>query len=328
MTRTVSPLPRSDRPQPEPRLGPPANAGFRHEARFYDGMDDFVSMASSFVRGGLEADDSMLVATSPAQIDALRSELGAEAMHVEFAPMSIIGRNPATIIPRWRRFVEDGRESGRAARGIGEPIWAGRSPAELAECHRHEALLNHAFGPEDPFWLVCPYDVGRLGTEVLDTACSTHPVASDRHGVRPPRAGLMFDMAEPLPPPPTGHLAYAFEGAQLRDVRAIVEAAGAERGLHPHRVADLVLASDEIATNSILHGGGSGTLRVWAEDGTMVVEITDSGHITDPLLGRISPAPDSADGRGLWIVNQLCDLVQLRSGPKRTVVRLRMSVER
>jgi hypothetical protein len=37
--------------------------------------------------------------------------------------------------------------------------------------------------------------------------------------------------------------------------------------------------------------------------------------------------PRTADrGRGLWLVNQLCDLVELRSDEEETVVRLHMTL--
>ena len=65
--------------------------------------------------------------------------------------MAEIGANPACIIPAWRDFVDECAEAGRAIRGIGEPIWADRSPAELVECQRHESLLNLAFADTRSF---------------------------------------------------------------------------------------------------------------------------------------------------------------------------------
>jgi MEDS: MEthanogen/methylotroph, DcmR Sensory domain len=64
-----------------------------------------------------------------------------------------VAANPARIIPAWRDFVAsvDGRGH---ARGIGEPIWAERTPAELVECQRHETLLNLAFAGVPAWWLL------------------------------------------------------------------------------------------------------------------------------------------------------------------------------
>ena len=85
-----------------------------------------------------------------------------------------------------------------------------------------------------------------------------------------------------------------------------------------------MLAVNEIATNSIRHGGGSGTLRVWLEAGVLICEVRDSGHLDDPLAGRRRPSPSDYGGRGLWLANQVCDLVQLRSFPQGSAVRLHM----
>jgi hypothetical protein len=41
-------------------------------------------------------------------------------------------------------------------------------------------------------------------------------------------------------------------------------------------------------------------------------------------VGRTPPSPDQRAGRGLWLANQLCDLVQIRSTEAGTVVRLHM----
>jgi hypothetical protein len=42
------------------------------------------------------------------------------------------------------------------------------------------------------------------------------------------------------------------------------------------------------------------------------------------MAGRERPTSERDGGRGLWMVNQLCDLVQLRSFPDGAAVRLHM----
>jgi anti-sigma regulatory factor (Ser/Thr protein kinase) len=87
-------------------------------------------------------------------------------------------------------------------------------------------------------------------------------------------------------------------------------------------VESLELAAAERATNSVRHGGGAGSVAMWADDGAAVLEFTDSGTVAEPLAGRLLPATDDAGGRGLYLVNALCDLVQLRSSPAGTTVRV------
>ena len=86
-----------------------------------------------------------------------------------------------------------------------------------------------------------------------------------------------------------------------------------------------MLAVNEAAANSIVHGGGHGVLRTWSENGSLVCEVRDRGRITDPLVGRRRPPLDATTGRGVWLAHQICDLVQLRSGADGTVVRVHMA---
>ena len=55
------------------------------------------------------------------------------------------------------------------------------------------------------------------------------------------------------------------------------------------------------------------------DDGTL--EVSDHGRLDNPLAGRQRPKPLQIGGRGLWIVNQFCSLVQVRSLKEGTVVR-------
>jgi hypothetical protein len=61
-------------------------------------------------------------------------------------------------------------------------------------------------------------------------------------------------------------------------------------------------------------------------NGTKValVRERDVGHIHDPRAGWRVPDPDREGGRGLYQVNQLCDLVQLRSWAGGPELRLTM----
>jgi anti-sigma regulatory factor (Ser/Thr protein kinase) len=91
------------------------------------------------------------------------------------------------------------------------------------------------------------------------------------------------------------------------------------------RTANLVLAASELAANTLRHTSGGGTLRVWHTRLEIVCQVEDEGWITDPLAGR-RRRPAAEPGHGLWLVNQLCDLVELRSGPAGTTVRLHMLI--
>ena len=313
------------------RSGSPCSHGhgFAHEALLYAGPDGFLEGTAPFVREGLEAGEAVLVAVPRARAELLRGALDGEADRVLFADMAQLGRNPGRIIPAWRDFVDEHTERGTPVRGIGEPVWPERTSAELAECQRHEALLNLAFGDEPPWALLCPYDTDTLGDDVIAEAFRSHPALwQDGRRVRShayvdPRESLGGPDAD-LPAPPVETDGMAFERDDVAAVRTLVGWHAAQAGLSADRTADVVLAASEAATNSVLHGGGGGRLRVWREGRAVVCEVRDRGRVPDLLAGRRRPSLEAIDGRGLWIVHHLCDLVEVRSLPDGTVVRFRV----
>jgi anti-sigma regulatory factor (Ser/Thr protein kinase) len=302
---------------------------FAHDALFYEGVEDFVGQIAAVVRDGLARDDAVIVATDSQKSLALRAALGADADHVTFIDITVVGRNPGRIIPVWRELLASATAEGRSVTGVGEPVWSGRSPAALLEAERHETLLNLAFAGGAGWTLVCPYDTGALPGAVLDEARRNHPVvveaaqrgASDDY-LDPSRS--LTQLGEDLPEPvgPVSELAFA--GDSISDVRDRVLRLARRAGLHADRADDVTLAVHELVTNSVRHGGGAGQLRMWTDEHSLVLEVTDRGAITDPLAGRAVPGTTGESGRGLWLVNQLCDLVQIRSDDRGTTVRVHM----
>jgi anti-sigma regulatory factor (Ser/Thr protein kinase) len=305
---------------------------FHHEAFFYGDTDEFLAGALPFLRDGLEAGEPALVAVPRSRAEALRGELGAEADEVGFVDMEELGRNPSRIIPAWQHFVDEHGGSDRPVRGIGEPVWPGRGAEEIDECERHEALLNHAFW-DGPAWrLLCPYDSSALDDGVLEAARDTHAVVSgswasldeEREREIDPRAISPFAGVLPGHPPDASR--FPFDRALLHEARTLIGSAAEAAGLSAVRSFDLVAAVGELTANSVIHGGGSGVLTHWREDRALVVQVEDAGVIDEPLSGRVRPSPADHGGRGLWMVNHLCDLAQVRSGEGGTTVRVRMSL--
>ena len=109
---------------------------------------------------------------------------------------------------------------------------------------------------------------------------------------------------------------FRFTLSDLGRLRRFVSAAATGAALQDTRREDLVLAIDELATNSICHGGGSGNLDIWRERDQLVCEVSDGGLIEESFHGREMPDPDAVSGRGLWLVEQLTDKVEVRSAPE------------
>jgi anti-sigma regulatory factor (Ser/Thr protein kinase) len=243
--------------------------------------------------------------------------------------MASVGANPARIIPFWQEFIELHTEDGGSIRGIGEPIWPGRSSAEIVECQRHESLLNVALSPTTPMWLLCPYDTDALDPAVVEEALRSHPLVTEGPTQRESGAfrgvgasAAPFDA--PLSPAPSGCHEFSFGPGNLSTVRELVSASASGAGLAPARAFDLVQAAHEIAANSVQHGGGRGALRIWRDAGALICEIRDQGRIDQPLIGRERPSGAAVGPRGLWLANQVCDLVQIRCLQSGSVVRLHM----
>jgi anti-sigma regulatory factor (Ser/Thr protein kinase) len=300
---------------------------FEHAALVYDGHEQFAAAVVPFVRAGIDAGEPTMVAVGGDRIGSLRDGLGAAADAVRFVDMAELGRNPGRIIPAWHDFVAEHPD--RPVRGVGEPVWPGRSPAELLECQLHESLLNLAFAGREQFNLVCPYDADALDGAVVHEACRSHPAvvaAGGRSESTSYRGGnaLLAPFDAPLPPPRGRVDAFAFDRNSLDELRRLVRHRAGVAGLTAGRAEDFVLAVNEVAVNSIRHAGGQGVLRVWSEDGELVCEVRDPGVVDDPLVGRRAPEWQQDGGWGLYIAHQLCDLVQLRSGSLGTVVRLHM----
>lgn len=301
---------------------------FHHEAVFYAGDEQYLAGTIPRLRATVAAGGAAMVAVRASKTRLLREALGADGGGVTFVDMAALGRNPNRIIPAWREFMAEHGGGERPVLGIGEPIWPGRGPAELVECDRHESLLNLAFRSGPEWLLLCPYDVQGLTPEVLEGARRNHPHVSEagvsrRSGSYRPQPPPL-DAALPSPAAPPAELSFGRDDLDL--VRMFVGDRARREGLPRERLRDLVLAIHELATNSMRHGGGSGTLRLWLENGCVLCEVRDRGRIDDPLAGRSIPVQLRPDGRGLWLVNQLCDLVQLRSSSAGTAVRVHMTL--
>ncbi|MGI5201946.1 anti-sigma factor RsbA family regulatory protein [Spirillospora sp. CA-108201] len=301
---------------------------FTHPALFYRGDEEYLAGTVPFIRAGLDEGDPVAVAVPGARAALLTGALGAAGSRVTWIDMAKAGRNPGRIIPGVLRHFADRHAAGRV-RIVGEPVWPGRSDTEYPACAQHEALINLAFAGR-AVTILCPYDAARLDPTAIADARATHPVVIDRCGARPsgdyaPHR-VIGDYNLPLPEPAAaaGAVAMSFDIGALPLVREFACRWGARFGLGAAAVGDLELAVNELAANSCLHGGGTGTARLWPENGHVVCEVSDAGTISDPLAGRRPADMSPNGGRGILMVNHLADLVRVHTGPGGTAVRVYM----
>ena len=158
---------------------PAAADTFRHMALLYSGPAEYLRALRPFIQAGLDKGEAILIAIPHGNGQLLRRELDGESADLTFTDMTQLGRNPARIIPELLGFAR--RNPGRRTRCIAEPVWPGRSAAELEESARHETLANLAFRQVHAT-LLCPYNTAELEPPVLTGLERTHPVlVSDGH---------------------------------------------------------------------------------------------------------------------------------------------------
>ncbi|WP_030559080.1 anti-sigma factor RsbA family regulatory protein [Streptomyces aureocirculatus] len=289
---------------------------FVHPALFYRGEQEYLAGTVPFVRAGLDAGEAVAVAVPEANLELIRAALGEQASQVQLLDMTQAGRNPGRIIPRVLRAFADAHPT-RRVRIIGEPIWAGRTETEYPACVQHEALINLAFRGREAT-ILCPYDALSLEETVLADALATHPTiiesgTQDTSAAYAPEA-VVSRYNQPLKAPGDApSMPYAQES--LPDARHAAARRAAELGLPESRLGDFALAVAELTTNSVVHGGGVGALRIWSEDQYVVCEVRDAGLLTDPLAGRRPASRDQRGGRGLLLVHVLADLVRVHTSP-------------
>jgi anti-sigma regulatory factor (Ser/Thr protein kinase) len=299
-----------------------------HQALFYRGEREYLDGVMGFLRPALEAGEPVTAAIPPERGALLQRELGERADQIEILDALELGRNPARIIPAVERLLA--QHEGSRLHYVGEPMWPGRSAEEIREVAKHEALTNLAW-PGAPIRILCPYDADRLPPDILADAERTHPVVIERGTPRRTESytggSVPVRCDQPLPPVPEEAVEFAFTIDGLHDARGIVDEEATAAGLDRTRVEDLVLAVSELAANAIRHGRGWGTLRVWRRPRRLICQVEDGGTIRDPLAGRRTPLPLGAGGIGLWAVNQLCDLVEVRSAEGGTKIRLHTIID-
>jgi MEDS: MEthanogen/methylotroph, DcmR Sensory domain len=298
------------------------HSSYRHEAFLYRGDDDFLDGVVPFVRDGIAAGQPVMVAIRGTRTRPLKDALGPDRSEVLFVDMTELGHNPARIIPGWRRFLDEHGVGNRPVRGVGEPIWVGRRPTEVVEAQLHEALLNVAVEPDTPMWLRCPYDVSALSEAELAEAARSHPILVETGELRGSRSygGMQHVedlLADDLPEPDPGTDGIALPAAPAA-VGALVNEHAAAAELDTEKAWALALAVREVTASAV----PGCTLRVWTEPAALVCEIRDPDPFDYPMAGRVRPSDTEPDVRGLWLANQICDLVQVRSTPDGSTIRI------
>lgn len=299
-----------------------------HHALLYGSEGEFLAGTIPFIRDGLDRDEPIRIVTTSRNAGWLRAALGADADRMAFCDSSEWYLHPVRALAAVCHAVQVAGVAGQRLRMIGEPWGIPHTGQESREWARYESLVNTALAAANVAF-VCTYNVRAVEPEVVAAATRTHPelVDSGVARVSPDYVVPATFSAEcdrfPLPEPPHSAKLLGFDRmSQLSVLRAFVAFHAEEAGARTPNMQRFMLAVHEVATNAILHGGGSGVLRFWTERHTMTCEVSDSGPgLGDRLAGQLPPG--DGGGCGLWLARQLCDLLEVRSAATGTTVRLR-----
>lgn len=301
--------------------------GMVHRGVRYAEADELAARLAAALVPAVRAGHAVAVAVDDPTRKALECDLGDAARGVEFVdverprridPFQLVARRVAQLA----ELARDGRRSvfvgqNQPGFGLGDAYWL-----------RLEAALETACAGL-PVDILCPYadDAPALRSvhrEIVDAdgAVRANPECRDP-------ADVVGDLPAPSLPdlgPPAAVL--SFDPHTLGDLRRVLHARLASLGFAERGERDLVYAVSEVATNSIEHGGGAGTVSLWASDGAVVCEVGDDGgwdFDDEPFPGVRPPSVDQPRGRGLWLARTLCDHVDVVAGPGSTRVRLALS---
>lgn len=317
----------------ERRDASPGGGLLTHQALLYGSEKEFLAVTVPFIREGLERDEPIRIATTDRNTGWLRAALGADAGRVTWGASSRCYRHPVRALAAMYRIAHRPRPDGRQLRIIAEPWWTARSAPEAKAWIRYESLINRALAGAHVA-LLCTYDTTTIDQDLLTNVARTHPELMECGQPRPspvyadPAALATECNSSPLPELPAPNLWLTFSQAeQLATLRDFVSSQAHQIGADSRSVAPFVQAVDEVATNAIEHGGGSGVLQVWAGNQTLLCEVSDAGAgLRDPLAGQLPRPPGQARECGLWLARQFSDLLEMHSDPAGTTVRLHFTL--
>lgn len=115
----------------------------------------------------------------------------------------------------------------------------------------------------------------------------------------------------------------------LAQLRSIATDHGRECGMSDTAVGDLIMVANELATNAVRHGGGTGQMSFWRQDRLLYCQVSDRGP------GMINPSSAGAErieltsltGRGIWLIRQVADQMRIDAGTHGTTITVALAID-
>ncbi|GAA4933555.1 ATP-binding protein [Streptomyces coeruleoprunus] len=121
----------------------------------------------------------------------------------------------------------------------------------------------------------------------------------------------------------------AFDGADIPELRVLVDSYAALAGLAEPRRGDFVVAVDAVAGNAVRHAGGRGVLVLARTPKELECRVRDRGPgFTEDVIPRLAPGIDGAcPGRGLWLARLITDRLTVAREPVGSTVTFAMRLD-
>jgi MEDS: MEthanogen/methylotroph, DcmR Sensory domain len=299
-----------------------------HHAAVYGSDEEFLAMAVPFARDGIAAGEPVLAVTTPANLELLARALGGDGARVDQAESAVFGHRPPQRVAAFEKYARRRGDGGRV-RILAEPVWAGRTDAEVSDWQRMESGLNLLLDGTG-VWMICPYDTRQLPEPIVDSARRTHPAlvtgttTRQSPGYADP-VGYAASHDGPLPPPPDS-AAQLPATVRLREIRRFSASQAAAAQLDAEAAGLMTTAVHETAAYLKNATGSPVTARIWQQPGTIACDLHADGPAAPgafdgyrmPDLSQ--PRPDD----GLWYARQFTTRLDVRAAASGIRARLQL----
>jgi anti-sigma regulatory factor (Ser/Thr protein kinase) len=297
--------------------------GLAHHGLLHPPSADVTDILTPLIAERLARREPVLAALPPTIAAQLHNRLPtASGLHT--TDVGGLYRHPGRVLGHYLGWLADTRPDG-AATIVAAPQLDNDNPHRAALWMHVDALITQALAARD-LTLVCAYPndpataaaVRHAHPNLLNGAATANPdhLPADQ-----------FLASHPLPPPSELGQPDAIHvldhPRQLAELRQVVGSHAARAGLAISRCEDLVLAVSEVASNALEHGVAPAGVYLWVTSTSVICQISDNGHFTQPLAGLLPPHRQQGRARGLWMAHQLCD--ELYRWPHPTTIRLHMN---
>lgn len=296
--------------------------GLVHHGLLHPPSADVADILTPLISQRLARHELVLAALPPTIAAPLHHRLPT-TVGLHITDVGQLYRHPGRVLGHYLGWIADTSPDGTATIIAAPQLDTDNSPRAALWMHV-DALITQALVDCD-LTVICAYPNDPATATVIRHA---HP--SLLNGAATPNPDHLppdqFLTHHPLPPPSEQgqpHDTHILDHpAQLTELRKHIGRHAARAGLPTSRCEDFALAVNEVASNAVEHGVPPATVCLWTTSASVICQISDNGHFTQPLAGLLPPHTSQKRAQGLWIAQQLCD--ECYRWPHPTTIRLQM----